>query len=100
VEAHSAETVQDETGRRIPRAKRGDLAGRKNVFRDPETVSDVVTTSDNPPDGRYVPLLFPLVRNGKIVREFRSLDDLEERTRALVKKVNSVSPTLRWEQGK
>lgn len=49
MEAHSAETVQDETGRRIPRAKRGDLAGRKNVFRDPETVSDVVTTSDNPP---------------------------------------------------
>ena len=92
--------IQDESGRRIPRAKRGDLAGKKNVFRDSETMSDVVTTSDNSPDGRHVPLLSPLVRNGKIVREFRSLDDLKERTRALVKKVNSVSPSLRWVEGK
>jgi nicotinate phosphoribosyltransferase len=91
--------IQDEDGKRIPRAKRGDLAGRKNVYRDPETMSDVVTTSDEPPDKRYVPLLHPLVRNGEIVRKFASLDDLRDRTRALVRKVNTVSPTLSWEQG-
>jgi nicotinate phosphoribosyltransferase len=91
--------IQDETGRRIPRAKRGDLAGRKNVYRDPETMSDVVTTSDVPPHKNYIPLLHPLVRDGKIVRKFASLDDLRDRTRALVEKVNSASPTLRWEQG-
>ncbi len=89
--------IQDKGGRMIPRAKRGDLAGRKNVFRDPETMGDVVTTNGKPPGARYVPLLSPLVRNGEIVRGFPSLDDLKERTRALVKKVNSVSPTLRWE---
>ncbi len=91
--------IQDENGRRIPRAKRGDLAGRKNVFRDAETMSDVVTTDETPPDGRYVSLLSPLVRDGEIVREFARLDDLKERTKALVTKVNSVSPTLRWKQG-
>jgi hypothetical protein len=91
--------IQDESGRRIPRAKRGDLAGRKNVFRDPETMSDVVTARDNLPDGRYVPLLHALIRNGKIVREFAALDDLRERTRSLVKKLNSVTPSLRWELG-
>ena len=92
--------VLDESGRRIPRAKRGDLAGRKNAFRDPETMSDVVTTSDSPPDGRYVPLLHPLVRNGEIVRKFASLDDLRERTAAFVRKANSVSAALRWDQTK
>ena len=92
--------VQDESGRRIPRAKRGDLAGRKNVFRDPETMSDVVTTGEVPPDGRYVSLLRPLVRNGKIVRDFAPLDSLRERTRGLVRKVSAVSPSLRWESGK
>jgi nicotinate phosphoribosyltransferase len=92
--------IQDDKGRRIPRAKRGDLAGRKNVYRDPETMSDVVTTSDQPPDDRHVPLLRPLVRDGEIVRKFASLDELRERTRALVRKANSVSPTLGWEQGK
>jgi len=92
--------IQDKSGRMVPRAKRGDLAGRKNVFRDPETMSDVVTTGDEAPDGRYAPLLHPLVRNGKIVRDFASLDELKERTRALVKNVNSVTPTLRWEQSK
>ena len=92
--------VQDDGGNWVPRAKRGDLAGRKYVFRDSETMSDVVTTSDKPPDARYVPLLRPLIRNGEIVRRFAPLDELRERTSALVKKVNSVSPTLRWEQGK
>ncbi len=92
--------VRDEkTGEMLPRAKRGDLAGRKEVFRDLETMSDVVTLNEKPPDGRFVPLLHPLIRNGEIVREFATLDRLRERTRALVKKVNSVSPTLRWEAG-
>ena len=88
--------IQDENGRRTPRAKRGDLAGCKNVFRDPETMSDVVTTDETPPDGRYVSLLSPLVRDGKIVREFARLDDLRQRTKALVTKVNSVPASLRW----
>ncbi len=92
--------IQDGSGKWVPRAKRGDLAGKKNVYRDPETMSDVVTTSDKAPEGGYVPLLSPLIRDGEIVRKFAPLDDLRDRTRALVKKVNSVSPTLRWEQGK
>jgi nicotinate phosphoribosyltransferase len=90
--------IQGEGGRMIPLAKRGDLAGRKDVFRDPETMCDVVTASDEAPDRRYVSLLLPLIRDGNVVRDFARLDDLKERTRALVKRVNSVTPTLRWVQ--
>ncbi len=90
--------VEDEkTGKMTPSAKRGDLAGKKNVFRDLETMSDVVTTGLAPSDRRYAPLLRPLIRNGVIVREFTPLDDLKDRTKATVKKVNSLQPTLRWE---
>ncbi len=93
--------IKDErTGKKLPRAKRGDLAGRKSVFRDPETMSDLVTVDEKPPDAGLVQLLRPLIRNGEIVREFASLDSLRERTRTLVKRVNAVSPTLRWEHGK
>lgn len=90
--------VEDEkTGKMTPRAKRGDLAGKKNVFRDLETMSDVVTTGLAPSDRRGVPLLRPLIRDGVIVREFTPLDDLKDRTKATVKKVNSLQPRLRWE---
>jgi nicotinate phosphoribosyltransferase len=93
--------VQDEkTKKMVPRAKRGDLAGKKNVFRDLETMSDVVTTDEEPPDERYAPLLRPLIRDGKIVRDFAPLDELRERTKAMVRRANSATPTLRWEAGR
>jgi nicotinate phosphoribosyltransferase len=90
--------VRDEkTGKMMPRAKRGDLAGRKNVFRNLESMIDLVTVEERPPDAGLVPLLRPLIRNGEIVREFASLDQLRERTRSLVKRVSTVAPTLRWQ---
>lgn len=90
--------VRDEkTGRAIPRAKRGDLAGKKNLFRDPETMNDWVTLAEKPPGTGLVPLLHPLTRNGEIVREFTPLDQLRERTRALAKKASLESPRLHWE---
>lgn len=91
--------IRDEEGNWIPRAKRGDLAGRKNVFRDPTTFSDIVTTSDSSPDEKHnLPLLSPLIRNGKVVRDFATLDSLSNRTKGLVRNVTSLSPTLRWQQ--
>jgi len=91
--------IRDENGKWVARAKRGDLAMKKNVFRDPEAFADVVTTSETAPDEKHsLPLLSPLIRNGEIVRDFASLDDLSLRTKALVKKVASASPTLTWQR--
>lgn len=84
-------------GRRIFRAKRGDLSGRKHVFRNLRTFTDIVTVSERPPAKDFKPLLRPLLRNGKLVSAFRGLDELRERTERIINKVCSIEPTLRME---
>ena len=81
----------------ILRAKRGDLSGRKNIFRNLRTFTDIVTIRDRPPSRSYKPLLKPLIRNGKIVRQFDRIDRIRSRTLSAVEKVCSVEPKLRWE---
>lgn len=81
----------------ILRAKRGDLSGSKNVFRNLRTFTDIVTIRDRPPSSSYKPLLKPLIRNGKIVRQFERIERIRSRTKSMVEKVCSIEPTLRWE---
>lgn len=81
----------------ILRAKRGDLSGVKNVWRDLRTFTDVVTLRDRPPSKGYKALLSPLIRNGNIVRELDAVDKLRRGTTATVEKVCSVEPSLRWD---
>lgn len=85
---------------RICRAKRGDLSGKKYVFRSLKQGkwTDIVTVKEKPPSADYKPLLSPLIRNGRIVRRFRKIDELRERTMKMVKKVFAVEePVLKWE---
>jgi len=89
--------VEDDRGNEILRSKRGDLAGTKNVYRDPSTFTDVVTLSSRPPSGNYKPLLRPLIRRGKIVAGFLSPDELRRRTTKTVKAISKGSPHLRWQ---
>jgi hypothetical protein len=44
--------------------------------------------------GNQVPLLTPLIRNGKIVRRFLSIDELKERTKSLVKRASKLEPKI------
>lgn len=80
----------------ILRAKRGDLSGRKNVFRNLRTFTDIVTIRERPPSSRYKPLLTPLIRNGRIVRKFDSIEKIRSRTKSMVERVCSVEPKLGW----
>ncbi|HUK75674.1 MAG TPA: nicotinate phosphoribosyltransferase [Nitrososphaerales archaeon] len=97
--AKIVEVEDRKTGKMVPRAKRGDLAGRKWVYRDAQTMSDVVRARDTPPGKGYAPLLKPLIKNGVIVRDFVPLEELRERTLSLVRKVAASSPALRWDAG-
>ncbi len=83
-----------ESRKTILRAKRGDLAGVKNVFRDLSTFTDVVTLQKEPPSSKYHSLLQPLVRDGKIVRDFISLDDLRKRTVHTVSQISKTAPKI------
>ncbi len=83
----------EEDGRRVFRSKRGDLSGKKYVYRNEKTLSDFITLDPKPPKN-LVPLLTPLIRDGRIVRRFRSIDDLKERTRSLVRKASKLEPKI------
>ncbi len=84
-----------EDGKRIYRAKRGDIAGRKQVYRG-EAFHDIVTMAyDEPPKG-YRPLLTDLLVNGKIVREFEHVSEIRNRTLGNLKKFADVEPKLEW----
>lgn len=84
----------EENGKLILRSKRGDLSGVKHVYRDYSTFTDVVTLGRDPPSTKYKPLLQPLLRNGKIVRDFLPIDELQERTIENVSKISRSNPRM------
>jgi nicotinate phosphoribosyltransferase len=89
--------VEDDGGAMKPISKRGDLSGKKYAFRNPGTFEDLVTLESRSPSSKYVPLLTPLIRNGRIVRKFSSVDNLQKRTKSLVKKISdSPNAKLTW----
>ncbi len=79
---------------RIFRSKRGDLSGKKYVYR--KNFDDIVSINDKGPEG-YEPLLTPLIENGKIVREFKDVDELRTRTISRLKQFKDSEHRLRWE---
>jgi nicotinate phosphoribosyltransferase len=90
-------SVEGEDGRQILRSKRGDLAGVKNIYRDHSKFEDVVTLNKRPPTARHKPLLRPLIRGGRIVRSFKTIDELRKRTAEEVHNVSIMAPKLIWE---
>jgi nicotinate phosphoribosyltransferase len=86
--------VEGKDGKMNPISKRGDLSGRKYVYRNPRTFEDLVTLERSTPPKGHIPLLNSLIRNGKIVKNFASIDEIQKRTKRLVKKVSS-SPSAR-----
>jgi nicotinate phosphoribosyltransferase len=87
--------VEGDDGKEIPRAKRGDLAGVKYIYRNQRRFEDIVTLNRNPPAPKYEPLLNPLIRNGRIVRNFLSTDELRKRTISQIRSVSTASPRIR-----
>ena len=88
--------VKDENGKPEFRSKRGDLSGTKYVYRNEKTFEDLVTLNQKSPSKAYTPLLKPLIRKGRIVRDFKSVDQLKDRTRKLVKRISVAQPRIIW----
>ncbi|MEE8113302.1 MAG: hypothetical protein V3T23_03000 [Nitrososphaerales archaeon] len=79
----------------IPRAKRGDLAGKKQVYRDTEKLEDIVTLATRGQEGKTT-LLKPIMENGKIVRKFKSLDEIRSDLMMKMDKIREHKPQLKW----
>ena len=91
----SAKIVEVEEGTRTEfRAKRGGLGGRKAVFRSPGFKDTVAL--DNGRLNRGGALLKPLLKNGKMVADFESIDDLRVRVRKDLDELRTATPSLQW----
>lgn len=88
--------VEDGRGNEVPRAKKGDLGGVKNVYRNYDKFTDIVTLQARHDTTRYRPLLKPLIRNGKIIRRFESLDKIRNTTSKSIILATSNTPKLLW----
>ncbi|MEM2759998.1 MAG: nicotinate phosphoribosyltransferase [Nitrososphaerales archaeon] len=84
-----------EEGKRIYRAKRGDIAGRKQVYRDKE-FHDIITLEDGLVPSGYHPLLTDLIVNGNIVRKFEKVNEIRSRVMENLRKFAICEPSLKW----
>jgi nicotinate phosphoribosyltransferase len=92
----SAKIVEvHEKGSRHFRAKRGGLGGRKAVFRSKGFNDLVVLEGAAQPKGSTA-LLKPLIKNGKIVSGFASVDAIRRQVVRRIRSVNESEPTLGW----
>lgn len=82
-----------EDGKREFRSKRGDLSGKKYIYR--KDFHDIVTINKSAPEG-YEPLLKPLIENGRIVRSFKSIDELRSDTMKRLDRLKLLEPRLSW----
>ena len=88
-------SIEDSEGKMIPTSKRGDLGGVKNVYRDWNKFTDLITLGVTP-QNQFEPLLKPLLRSGKIVRKFNSPDKLRKMTSKSVSQATRSTPRLLW----
>ena len=93
----SAKIVEVEEGReRKFRAKRGGLAGRKQVYRSRGRVRDVVAFADAPAPRGARPLLRRLLRRGAPERPFEAVGAIRERLRRRLEELARGPPTFSW----
>ncbi len=83
-------------GRDIFRAKRGDIGGRKEVYRKKDSFDDIITFYKNPKPEGYYPLLSDLIVDGKIVRNFKDLDEIRNSVLSKIKILKETKPNLSW----
>ncbi|HMD78612.1 MAG TPA: nicotinate phosphoribosyltransferase [Nitrososphaerales archaeon] len=84
-----------EGSKRLFRAKRGGLGGRKAVYRS-GGFHDWVALEGSPKPKGSSSLLKPLLNGGKIVGEFESLDKIRSRVRTSLKELKTSQPSLTW----
>lgn len=74
-----------------PRAKFTNYGGGKQVYRN-SNYEDIVALEEMKPPKEHKPLLKPLIKNGEIVRDFRSAEQIRKKTMG---KINELPPELK-----
>ncbi|HXW36786.1 MAG TPA: nicotinate phosphoribosyltransferase [Nitrososphaerales archaeon] len=77
------------------RAKRGGLGGKKAVYRSAGFKDTVALWGTSRP-ARADAMLRPLIRNGKIVREYEGIEKIRSRVSRGLEQVKSAEPSIAW----
>ncbi len=77
------------------RAKRGGLGGRKSVSRS-RGYKDLVTLEGKSLPSGYETLLRPLMKQGRIVEPFKSIEELRSYSLKEIRSVAAAEPSLTW----
>jgi nicotinate phosphoribosyltransferase len=85
----------EKDGKMIKKAKRGDISGKKEVFRNYEKGEDIIQSAYLEPPENYEPLLKKYMDNGKIIREFEDLSEIRKRIRERLKWIKEKNPKAR-----
>jgi nicotinate phosphoribosyltransferase len=92
----SAKIVEvSEGSRKEFRGKRGGLGGRKAVYRS-SGFKDFVTLEGSAKPPRSTRMLKPLLKGGRIVTTFESLDAIRSSVRSSLDEVKTAQPSLTW----
>jgi nicotinate phosphoribosyltransferase len=83
-------------GERVPRAKRGDISGKKQVYRNWETFEDVIQLDRSKPLENYEPLLKDVMEKGKILKAFLSPKEIREKTLKQLSLLKNAHPKVTW----
>jgi len=84
----------EEAGALKPRAKRGDLSGAKEVYRLEGSFRDKVVPRGRSIEGPWCRLLTPLIKNGKIVRRFKTPSELRSELKIKISRLSEVEVSL------
>lgn len=83
-------------GSTVPMAKRGNIGGAKEVYRNYEDMTDIVTLEGSTvPDG-YEPLLKSILVNGKLVKSEESPTEIRAKLLEKLKRLRVAEPSIKW----
>ena len=85
----------EKNGVMVAKAKRGDISGAKSLWRDEEKMIDYLAPAGVEKPDNTVSLLKPLIRNGKIVREFEDIRKVRQRVKKKLEKVALNPPQVK-----
>src|SRR5579885_3001832 len=85
----------EKNGMMVAKAKRGDMSGAKKLWRDEDRMVDYLTPADREKPDNTVPLLKPLIKQGKIVRDFEDISQIRARVKKRLAKVALNPPQVK-----
>ena len=83
-------------GALVPMAKRGDIGGVKAVYRNYETMVDIVTLEGKAIPSEYKPLLKDLLVDGKLIRVEESPTEIRAKLLDKLERLRAVEPRITW----